>query len=129
MGNEDRKKTESGQMLRDGQIKELIGLEEELHELEEKYGIEGEKPLWVRAGEAYYAFKEKHNKRNPVNRKTYLWLCALAVVGANQFYAKHFVRGLFYLAISWTGIPVALGLIDWMTAVPKKPDENGMIEM
>jgi TM2 domain-containing membrane protein YozV len=37
------------------------------------------------------------------------------------------VKGLLYLAFSWTGIPIAMGLIDWMIAVPKQPDENGMI--
>ena len=81
--------------------------------------------LWVRVIEAYFALKDKLEEPHKVNRKKYLWLCALAVVGANQFYAGHIVKGLFYLAISWTGIPVALGLMDWMAAVPKEADKDG----
>ena len=56
-----------------------------------------------------------------------VWLCLLAGIGINQFYARHWVKGLLYLAFSWTGIPIAMGLVDWMIAVPKQPDENGMI--
>lgn len=126
----DRDKAEmKNQILKDGKINELIALEDELSDLQEQYGIEERKPLWMRAGDAYYAAKESRTQLHRVNRKTYLWLCALAVVGANQFYAKHYLRGLFYLAISWTGIPVALGLIDWMAAVPKEPDEDGCIKV
>ena len=85
------------------------------------------KALWIRLGERYYEWKEAHTRYNPVKRKTYLWLCLLSVVGANQFYARHFVRGGLYLAFCWTGIPMAFGLIDWMAAVPRQADEKGMI--
>lgn len=87
------------------------------------------KPIWVQIGEKYYALKEKYDIPKPVKRKTYLWLCLLGIVGANQFYAGHWIKGLFYLALSWTGISIAMGFIDWMIALPKTPDENGMILM
>lgn len=112
--------------LNDEQVKELFALESELSDLKRQYNIE-DKSWFARLGERYYAFKEAHTVLNPVKRKTYLWLCLLAVLGINQFYAKHWVKGLFYLALSWTGIPVAFGLIDWMIAVPKQADENGYI--
>ncbi len=112
--------------LNDEQVKELFALESELSDLKRQYNIE-DKSWFARLGDRYYAFKEAHTVLHPVNRKTYLWLCLLAVFGINQFYAKHWVKGLFYLAISWTGIPVAFGLIDWMIAVPKQADENGNI--
>ena len=86
-----------------------------------------EKRLWVRSIEKYYELKEKLDVPHLVNRKKYLWLCALATVGANQFYAGHYLKGLFYLALSWTGIPAALGFIDWMAAIPKEADEKGNI--
>lgn len=85
------------------------------------------KPLWVRFGEWYYDFKEKHTVLKPVKRKTYCWLCLLGLFGVHHFYAGHWVKGLFYLALCWTGISGGFGFIDWMIAVPKKPDENGMI--
>lgn len=124
--NKTLKKGKKSTPLNDAQIKELFELESELSDLKRQYNIE-DKSWFARLGERYYAFKEKHTALHPVNRKTYLWLCLLAVFGINQFYAKHWVKGLFYLALSWTGIPVAFGLIDWMIAVPKQADENGNI--
>ena len=85
--------------------------------------------LWVRLGEKYFELKEKLDAPKTVNRKTYLRLCALSIVGANQFYAGHYAKGVFYLILSWTGISVAMGLLDWMAAVPKVADEHGNIEI
>ncbi len=82
---------------------------------------------WVRLGDKFFEIKDKLDEPNKVNRKKYLWLCLLSIVGANQFYAGHYAKGLFYLALSWTGISVAMGLIDWMAAVPKEADINGNI--
>ena len=90
---------------------------------------EKDKRLWVRLGEKYFELKEKLDEPKTVNRKKYLWLCALSIVGANQFYAGHFAKGVFYLILSWTGISVAMGLLDWMAAVPKEADEHGNIEI
>ncbi len=83
--------------------------------------------LWVRLGDKYFELKEKLDEPNIVNRKKYLWLCALAIVGANQFYARHYLKGMFYLVLSWTGISIAMGLVDWMAAVPKEADKDGNI--
>ncbi len=83
--------------------------------------------LWVRLGEKLFELKDRIEKPNTVNRKKYLWLCLLSIVGANQFYAGHYVKGLFYLALSWTGISVAMGFIDWMAAVPRQADDDGNI--
>lgn len=114
---------------KDSSIWEMIALEEELHELNERYGIPEKTIWWQRLVDLYYSLKDRYGQPRPVKRKTYLRLCLLSVFGINQFYAGHWIRGLAYLAGSWTGIPVALGFIDWMTAVPKEPDENGMILM
>lgn len=85
--------------------------------------------LWVRFFEKVFEIKDKLEVPNEVNRKKYLWLCLLSIVGANQFYARHYIKGAFYLALSWTGISVAMGLLDWMAAVPKIADENGNISI
>ncbi len=124
---EKAKKTETP--LNTEQVKELVALEGELKDLKEQHGIQEKGPLWQRLIQAWYDFKESHTTLNPVKRKTYLWLCLLSVAGVNQFYARHWVKGLIYLALSWTGISIAMGFIDWMIAVPKKPDDNGMILM
>ncbi len=89
--------------------------------------VQRDKRLWVRLGDKFFELKDKLEEPNTVNRKRYLWLCLLSIVGANQFYARHYIKGLFYLVLSWTGISVAMGLIDWMAAVPKVADDDGNI--
>lgn len=111
------------------EVRELIALEEELSALREKYGIPEKKTLFARIGERYYQFRDAHVHPKRVRRTPYLWLCLLAVFGVNQFYAGHWGKGLVYLALCWTGIPAALGFLDWMEAVPKKPDAMGRIEI
>lgn len=75
----------------------------------------------------YLKMHERFHIETRVKRKTYLWLCLLGPIGVHHFYAKHWIKGLLYLAFCWSGIPVAMTFIDWMEAVPKKGDEDGMI--
>lgn len=35
--------------------------------------------------------------------------------------------GLLYLVTCWSGLSIAMTMIDAMIAVPMKPDENGII--
>ncbi|MBQ9643760.1 MAG: hypothetical protein IJV26_06950 [Lachnospiraceae bacterium] len=126
-GSKPKKEQKTETPLDAEQVKELVALEGELKDLKEQHGIVEEGPLWQRIIQGYYDFRDAHTKLNPVKRKTYLWLCLLSVFGINQFYARHWVKGLLYIAVCWTGISIAMGFIDWMIAVPKEPDENGMI--
>ncbi len=75
----------------------------------------------------YLRMRERFHKETPVNKKTYCWLCLLGPFGVHHFYSKHWIKGLIYLAISFSGITVAMAAIDWMVAYPKQADENGMI--
>ena len=54
-------------------------------------------------------------------------LCILGAFGAHQFYAKRPVLGLLYLATFWSGFSAAMTIVDFIIAVPMKPDENGNI--
>ena len=88
---------------------------------EETYGIWG--PIW-RMLVALDASKGKHR----FNKKTYLWLMLfLGWLGGHRYYQGRWKLGLLYTLFCWTGIPGVMALIDWMIAVPKQPDENGMI--
>ena len=51
----------------------------------------------------------------------------LGAFGAHQFYAKRPVLGLLYLATFWSGFSAAMTIVDFIIAVPMKPDENGNI--
>jgi TM2 domain-containing membrane protein YozV len=63
-----------------------------------------------------------------VNKWVYVLLAIfLGGVGAHHFYAGYSSKGIFYLLLSWTGIPVILGLFQGVLALFKTPDANGMI--
>lgn len=106
---------------------EMALLEDELHELEEKYGVEKKPKLWQRIGDWYFQ-KKKEREKHQIRKKAYLWLTVLlGWAGIHRFYEKRWVLGLFYLALSWTGLPVAFAVVDFMIALPMKPDEKGCI--
>lgn len=106
---------------------ELALLEDELHTLEEQNGTEQPLKLWQRAGDWYFEHRENRQK-HLVNRKTYLLLTLfLGWAGGHRFYEKRRGLGLFYLALCWSGFPIALAVVDLMIALPMKADENGCI--
>lgn len=114
---------------------ELLAVYDELDQLREQYPEAAKevnpqyakKNLMERLLGFYQAMRERFHTENQVDRKTYLLLHLLGIVGVHQFYARHWIKGLIYLAICWSGISVGMTLIDWMAAFPKKPDENGRI--
>ena len=113
--------------LTQAEVGELVCLEQELAALKKEHGIQDKQGLIERWTARYYTFKDRHVSRNSVRRRTYLWLCLLSVFGIHQFYARHPLRGLVYLSLCWTGLPMAFGLVDWMEALPKQTDEEGCI--
>ena len=63
-----------------------------------------------------------------VNKWVYVLLAIfLGGVGAHHFYAGYNSKGIFYLLLSWTGIPVILGFFQGVLALFKTPDANGKI--
>ena len=65
-----------------------------------------------------------------VSKGGYIGLCLiLGGIGAHQFYAGKWFKGLLYLVLSWTGISVVLALIDLLIAMFKRPDEYGEIQV
>jgi len=100
--------------------------EDELYEAEVAAGVH-KKSWWVKLGDKWFDYKA-NRPRHLVNRKKYLWLTVLlGWCGAHRFYEKRWKLGLFYLALSWTGFPIALCVTDWMIAFPIKADEDGNI--
>ena len=102
-------------------------LDDDLHAVEEQYGKEEKLKLWQRLGDRYFYWKE-NRELHKVKRKVYVLLTVfLGWAGIHRFYEKRWVLGLFYLALSWTGFPIALAMVDFMIALPMKADENGYI--
>ena len=108
--------------------RQWLELEEELVALKKQQGTL-KLSLFMRVGDAIADYKEK--KKAIANRRKYIrlaltcgWLC-----GAHRFYARHYITGALYLLFCWTGIPLAMTLIDLMIALPKAADARGNIEM
>lgn len=110
-------------------VNELIALEEELYELKRQQGVKERPRLWMRLGDFLVAHEEK--TRRTVSRKRYIqlalscgWLC-----GSHRLYSGKYISGLLYLLLCWTGIPMAMTMIDLMIVLPIKADENGIIKI
>lgn len=114
---------------------EMVAAYDELDQLREQYpDIASEvnpqynkKTVMERLLGFYTAMRERFHKETVVQRKVYLWLHLLGMFGVHHFYARHWVKGLIYLAVCWSGISIGMTLIDWMAAFPKAADENGRI--
>ena len=90
---------------------------------EKTYGVWG--PLW-RAMEWVRSKKVPHT----VNKKTYLLLMlCLGWIGGHRYYEHRFIVAAVYTAFFWTGIPLAMCVIDAMAAIPIKADETGCITL
>ena len=102
-------------------------MEDELHEVEEQYGVEKPLKLWQRLGDRYFEWRE-NRQLHEVNRRTYILLTIfLGWAGIHRFYEKRWMLGIFYLALCWSGFPIALAIVDLMIALPMKEDESGCI--
>ena len=63
-----------------------------------------------------------------MNRKKYLLLALFTGwMGGHRFYARQWVVAVLYLALFWTGFPLAMTIIDLLAAIPKEADKNGNI--
>lgn len=125
MAKHHKKETAS----QDLDVNEFISLAGELDQLREEHGVPYQKNLFEKLGGWYLDLRERTDHTTAVDRKVYCRLCILGAFGAHHFYAKHWVKGALYLLLCWTGISAAMVAIDWMIAVPKQADENGMIEI
>lgn len=76
-----------------------------------------------------YLFVLKEN-RQPVRvkRNTYLLVALfLGWCGGHRFMSKQYVLFAIYLLLFWTGIPVAMTIVDLLIAIPLPVDEEGYI--
>lgn len=117
------------------QIAEMVAVYDELDRLREEHpdiAAEinpeyGRKTIIERVLGVYISLRERFHKENIVDRKVYLWLHLLGMFGLHHFYARHWIKGILYIAMSWTGISVGMTLIDWMAAFPQKANGEGKI--
>lgn len=110
---------------------EYLAAQAELKYLREKYGIEDpDKKEEGKISRMISSFFERQDARQkiPVNRKKFLWLILLTGwCGGHRFYAHHYKVAIFYLLTCWTGMSIAMSIIDMLQYIPYPVDENGNI--
>ncbi|MEE0801060.1 MAG: NINE protein [Gemmiger sp.] len=73
---------------------------------------------------------EAHMPHASVNKRTYLILLVLlGWAGGHRYYERRWMLGLLYTVFCWTGLPLAMCVVDAMIIIPKKADENGRVTM
>ena len=73
-------------------------------------------------------FFDKYKKPHTVKKKTYLLLILFTGwFGGHRWYEKRYVLAVLYTAFCWTGVPLAMAILDAFPTFPLKADENGMI--
>lgn len=64
------------------------------------------------------------------HKKTYLLLLLFTgFLGGHRYYEGRRGLGILYTLFCWTGVPLAMCLIDAMIVIPVKADENGMVSI
>lgn len=122
MGKSDRKKG-------DTDIAEYIALQQELIETREKYGIEEKEGRLSRMISSFFERRENRQKIRILKKKYLLLAVFTGWMGGHRFYARHYPTAVLYLALFWTGFPLAMTIIDLLSAIPMEADEEGMILM
>lgn len=128
MKNTDSGKAKSGKGKREEvTMEEYLAAKAELDAVREEYGVR------PREGKISGAISNFFNKRDAkelrtVNRKKYLLLALFTGwMGGHRFYARQWVVAVLYLALFWTGFPLAMTIIDLLAAIPKEADTDGNI--
>lgn len=122
MGKSDRKKG-------DTDIAEYIALQQELIETRKKYGIEEKEGRLSHMISSFFERRENRQKIR-IRKKKYLLLAVFTGwMGGHRFYARHYSTAVLYLVLFWTGFPLAMTIIDLLSAIPMEADEEGMILM
>ena len=85
--------------------------------------------VWGKLWKLYNRLARKREKVQ-VSKKAYLWLLALTGwMGGHRYYERRWVLGIVYTAFCWTGVPLAMCVIDAMAVIPIKADESGRIQL
>lgn len=88
---------------------------------EKTYGIFG--PLW-----RLMEFLHSRRVYHCVNKKRYLILLVLlGWCGGHRFYERRWYLAALYFCFFWTGIPLAMCLLDALAVIPVRADENGCV--
>lgn len=128
MKNRNPGKAKSGKAKREEvTMEEYLAAKAELDAVREEYGIRPKEGKISRAISNFFNKRDAKELRT-VSRKKYLLLALFTGwMGGHRFYARQWVVAVLYLALFWTGFPLAMTIIDLMAAIPKEADKDGNI--
>ncbi len=125
-----QKKQRNNEMLNpthDVSIEDYMAAKAELDDLKKKQGTAPEEKGLSKLITRFFQGREDREKVL-VSRKKLLWMTfLLGWCGGHRFYSKRYVLGVLYAAFCWTGISIAMSIIDLVEYIPIPPDENGNI--
>lgn len=108
-------------------VQEFIAAEAELHALKQQQGIEEKEGKLSSLISGIFKRRDARQKVK-VNKKKHLLIALFTGwLGGHRFQAKQYFLGIAYLLLCWTGLSVAMTLIDLLIIIPMPADENGDI--
>ncbi len=127
--NKDKKQP-NNEMLNptnDVSIEDYVAAKMELDALKAEHGLLEEEKGLSKLITRFFQRREDRQKVL-VSRKKLLWMTfLLGWCGAHRFYTKRYVLGILYAAFCWSGISIAMSIIDMVEYIPIPPDEDGNI--
>lgn len=126
MSKKDKPKMKNAIVEEGVDVDEYIALQRELDELRRQNGT-------AREGRISHMissfFERRENREKTCVRKKKLLLLALFTgwMGGHRFYTRQYKVALCYLVFCWTGLPLAMTIIDLLQYIPMVADENGNI--
>ncbi len=124
------KKTHNNEMVNpttDVSVEDYAAAKFALNELKREQGLLPEEKGLTRLITKIFEYRENRQKHY-VNKKKMLWLAVLlGWCGGHRFYSKRYVLGTLYLLFCWSGVPIAMTIIDLVELIPIPADENGNI--
>ncbi|MGN0970101.1 MAG: TM2 domain-containing protein [Evtepia sp.] len=122
-----KKDKHSTSYQQDVSIDDYLAADAELKALRKEHGIEEKEG---KLSHLISSFFERRDAREKVllNKKKHLLLAIFTGwFGGHRFHAHQYVLGVLYLVFFWTGVPMAMTIIDLMQIIPIPADENGDI--
>lgn len=124
---EEKKTKEQLKEEKDKLVTDIIAAQAELDALKKEHGLD-EEEKGVKKVISNFFDKRGSREKVAVSKKKYIWLAVLlGWVGAHRFYSKHYILGFVYLALFWSGVSIAMTIIDLMVIIPMQADENGNV--
>lgn len=107
---------------------DLVKLDFEYQAALETAGREQVYGVWGMLWKLWNRLSPSGRKEHSVNKKKYLLLMLFTGwFGGHRYYERRWILGILYTALFWSGIPLAMTMVDAMIAIPKKADETGSI--